>query len=191
MVRRRRARRALSGRSAQGGAGRARTGGRRSQSRDSRVAKPDGGRDRGAAVLRHEPGEGSGVPLRGHGRGDHERARAGRRDPRRVTDVGLPSAEGGERSVRDRPRAVRGPRPRGQRADVGEPAACHRAAHRCRERLPALVGAVRPRRHRRLRHPGRDRRGRRRGGESPARARLAHRSRSTAGPRTSRPTAAI
>ena len=81
----------------------------------------------------------------------------------------------GERSVRDRPRAVGGPRSRGQRADVGDPAACHGAAHRCRERLPALVGAVRPRGHRRLRHPGRDRRGRRRRGEGPARAQPAAR----------------
>ena len=41
------------------------------------TARDRGGRDRGAAVLGHEPREGPGVSLRGHGRGDHERARAG------------------------------------------------------------------------------------------------------------------
>ncbi len=56
-----------------------------------------GGRDRRPSVLGHERGEGPGVPLRGHGRGDHERARpdrrasASRRGPRpsgRGTDGG-------------------------------------------------------------------------------------------------------
>ena len=62
------------------------------------------------------------------------------------------------------------PRPRGQRADVGQPASSHRAAHRRRERLPALVGEIRPGGRRRLRRPGRDRRRGRRGGEGPARS---------------------
>ena len=51
-----------------------------------------GGRDRRAALLGHEPGQRPGVPLRGHGRGDHERARARRRDPRGVAHLGLPRA---------------------------------------------------------------------------------------------------
>ena len=97
----------------------------------------------------------------------------------------------GDRSVRDCPRAVGGPRPRGQRSDVREPAAGHGAAHRCRERLPALVGAVRPRGDRRLRHPGRDCRWRRQCSESPARAPLGHRSRACAGARPGTPTAVI
>ena len=41
------------------------------------------------------PGEGPGVPLRGDGRGDHERARPDRRHPRRVADLGLPRGEDG------------------------------------------------------------------------------------------------
>ena len=82
--------------------------------------------------------------------------------PRRVADLGLPRAAGRRRPGRDRPRALRQPRPRGQRADVGQPAARHRPADRRRERLPALVGAIRPGGRRRLRRPGRDRRGRRR-----------------------------
>ena len=41
--------------------------------------------------------------------------------------------------------ALRESRPRRQRADGGRPAARHRPTDRCRQRLPALVGALRPR----------------------------------------------
>ncbi len=51
-----------------------------------------------------------------------------------------------------------------------------RPADRRRERLPALVGAVRPGGRGRLRGPGRDRRRRRRGGQGPARPGRARRS---------------
>ena len=110
--------------------------------------------------------------------------------PRRVADLGLPRAAGRRRPARDRPRALRGPRPRGQRADVGQPAARHRPAHRRRQRLPALVGAVRPRGRGRLRRAGRDRRGRRRGREGPARSGRADRRTPARRPATSRPIAA-
>ena len=56
------------------------------------------GRDRGPAVLRHEPGQGPGLPLRGHGRGDHERAR-----PHRRASASRP---GPRRSGRDRTAAI-------------------------------------------------------------------------------------
>ena len=97
-------RRAHDRRPAQGGAGRAP---RRRRPVPGRAKPPRRGRDRGAAVLRHEPGEGPGLPLRGHGRGDHERARPHRGHPRRVPDLGVPGAAGRRRS---RPRSP-GPSP--------------------------------------------------------------------------------
>ena len=70
------ARRAPDGRVAQGGPQlRRRPAGARTLRRFGERT----GLDRGAAVLGHEPGEGPGVPLRGHGRGDHERAGPRRR----------------------------------------------------------------------------------------------------------------
>ena len=92
------------------------------------------------------------------------------RHPRRVADLGLSRAARRGRPVRDRSRPLCGTRPRGQRADIGQPAACHRPAHRRGERLPALVGAIRPGGRGHLRGPGRDRRWSRRGGQGAPRA---------------------
>ncbi len=64
----------------------------------------------------------------------------------------------------DRPFSLGGPRPRGQRANVRHTASSHRAADRRGQRLPPLVGALRPGGLGHLRGPGRDRRGHRRGG---------------------------
>ena len=111
-------------------------------------------RDRGPSVHRHECGEGPGISLRGHGRGDHERARTRRRHPRRIADLGLPRAAGGRRLAGDRSGALRRPRPRRQRADRGRPIASHRPVDRRRQRLPGLVGALRPQGRGRLRGPG-------------------------------------
>ncbi len=77
--------------------------------------------------------------------------------------------QGGGDLQGDRPGAVGGPRPRGQRAQRGHPSAGHRPAHRRRERLPSVVRALRSGGGRRLRRTGRDRLRRRRGGEGAAR----------------------
>ena len=117
--------------------------------------------DRGSSLRGPEPGEGPGVSLRGDGRGNHERARAGPRDPRRCPGLRVPRGAGGERPARDRPRALREPHPRGEREDRRQQPEGHRPPDRRRERLPALVPALRPRRGGRLRPPGRHRRRRR------------------------------
>ena len=72
----------------------------------------------------------------------------------------------------------------------GQPASRHRAADRRRERLPALVGAIRSGGCGYLRRPGRDRRRRRRSGQGAARAGGASDPRPDRRRATSRPTAA-
>ena len=148
-------------------------------------------RSRSAALLRHERGEGPGVPLRGNGRGNHERPRARRRDPRRVADFGVPGRAPGGGPAGHRQAPFRGADPRGQRADGGRPAACHRAIDRRRERLPALVGALRPKGRGRLCGPGRDRRWASSTPSRPASHRASTRYPLGRSPRTSRPTGAI
>ena len=74
--------------------GAATTAGRRTMGRPGRPPRLRGRGDRRAALLGHEPGEGPGVSLRGDGRGDHERARARRRDARRLPHLDLPGAAG-------------------------------------------------------------------------------------------------
>ena len=143
-------------------------------------------RDRGPALLGHERGEGPGLVLRGDGRGDHERARARRRNTRRIADLVLSGPASGRGPAGHRQAALRRAGPRRQRADGGRPAACHRAADRRCERLSALVGALRPERRRRLRRPGRNCRRSRRGGQGPARAGRARCPRPATGRRTSR-----
>ena len=69
----------------------------------------------------------------------------------------------GHRRPSDRPRARRAGGARGQRAAGGAAASDHGAAHRRRQRVPPLVGAVRPGDGGRLRRPGRDRARDRRG----------------------------
>ena len=54
----------------------------------------------------------------------------------------------------DRSGALRRPRPRRQCADRGRPAASHRPVDRRRQRIPGLVGALRPEGRRRLCRPG-------------------------------------
>ena len=85
------------------------------------------GLDRGAAVRRHEPGPGPGVPLRGDGRGDHERARPRRRDPGGVARLGLPRAARGPRRCRRSPARCRWA--------TSSTAACARPAAGCASRL--------------------------------------------------------
>ena len=90
--------------------------------RDAR-ARLRGRRDRGAAVLRHEPREGPGVSLRGDGRGDHERAR-----PR---STGSASRRGPRRSGRGRTAATCPRSPGRCRWATSSRAACGRRAAGC------------------------------------------------------------
>ena len=159
---------------------------------DPASAPTDRGRDCRAALLGHERRKGPGVSLRGHGRGDHERARSRPRHPRRVADFGISSSS---RTAGDLPAIARalsvGHVLEGSVRTSGTPAARHRAAHRRCERLPALVGAIRPGRRRHLRRPGRDRPGCRRRRQGAISLRETTRFRRGRSPRTSRPTAAI
>ena len=183
MVRRRRGRRALSGRAPQGGPGRPRAGHADAVKLATTVAKPDAAV--AIAVLPFsDMSSAKDQEYLCEGMAEEIMNALVRVDGIRVASrtSAFRARQGGERPARDRPCPFRKSRPRGQRTDIGWPASSHRAAHRCRERLPALVGAVRPGRHRRLRDPGRDRRGRRGRGEGAPRTRLANGSRSTAGP---------
>ena len=133
-----------------------------------------GARDRERPVGRRppvpepEPGEGQRVPERRAERGDHPRAHEGRGASRRGPYVLVRVQGQGRGRARDRRAPRSALRPRGQRPAGGRAAARDGAAHRRDERVPALVGAVRPDARRRLRRAGRDRARDRRDAPRPA-----------------------
>ena len=119
--------------------------------------RASGDLDRRAAVSQHERRQGSRVLQRRHHRRDHQRADRHRPAARGRPHVLLRLQGQGHGHPADRPRARRAGRSRRQRP-AGRPAdPDHRAARRRRQRVPPLVGALRPGDGGRLRRPGRDR----------------------------------
>ncbi len=113
--------------------------------------------DRRARVLGHEPAARPGLLLRGHRRGDHQRAEQGAGAARRVAHL-LVRVQGKERGhQRDRAQAQGRDGARGKRAESGRPPPGDGAAGERGRRISPLVGALRPSARRRVRDPGRDR----------------------------------
>ena len=113
--------------------------------------------DRRASVRERERRSRERILQRRDHRRAHHRAHQGRRPPGGVAHVGV-RAQGRPRGrARARRTAQRERDPRGLGAAGRTAAPDHGPAHRRAGRADALVGAVRPRAGRRLRHPGRDR----------------------------------
>ncbi len=143
---------------ARGGAGRGGcTFGKRCRGRECRAGHRDGAFHRSAALRQHEPGQGQRVLLRWYFGGAAERAGASQGTRSRLAHIFVRLQGQSARHGGHRPRAQGQSRPRGQRAQVGQSRAHHGAADRRRERSPPVVGDLRSRADRHLRHPGRDR----------------------------------
>ena len=122
-----------------------------SVARRARAGRPVGRR---AAVQRHEPGEGSGMLLRWHDRGAHQRADADLGTARGGADVGVSVQGAGSGCPSDRRGAQRRDSPGRERPKGRQPAADHGRADRLGGRLSSLVPALRPQSGGRVRRAG-------------------------------------
>ena len=115
---------------------------------------------RRAALRQHEFGQGPGIFLRRHQRGNPQRAGAGAGPARSPAAPPASSSRASNEDLRVIGEQL-GVAHRARRLDpqAGRQRAHHRAADQGRRRLPPVVEDLRPQAHRYLRHPGRDQQG--------------------------------